>query len=168
MEEHEFFPRGQGLPDANHPTYPQYHFTPKPRGPADPEPPISRHEFRNRFYKCYKGGKKHTHRFWSCRKLCRIKDDALERIPRRDREVVEEGDAREEFSGLLAVEEPQVLRVVIYHVLFVAGPFTFWALWLMVMGHSSYLQGASVLFTTALGLISLLWFPLLNRQGKTV
>jgi hypothetical protein len=156
-------PRGAGLPDSSHPTYPQYSFSPKPRGPADPEPPISRHEFRNRFYKCYRGGKKHNHRFWSCRKQCRRKNDALEKIPKRDREVIEEGDTREIFWGLLAVEEIQFLRVLIYHIAFIAGPFTFWALWLTEMGHPGDLQNASIPFTTAFGLMSLFWFPLWHR-----
>lgn len=110
-----------------------------------------------------KAKKKHAHRFRSCRKPCRIKNDALEKIPKRDREVIEEGDAREEFWGLLVVEEIQFLRVFAYHVTFIAGPFVFWALWLTVMGHPGDLQGASVPFTVALGLMSLFWFPFWHR-----
>jgi hypothetical protein len=42
-------------------------------------------------------------------------------------------------------------------------PLIFWFLWLFQWGHSGDLQNASVPFLSALGLISLFWFPLINK-----
>jgi hypothetical protein len=147
------------MPDI---TNPEYEFTPKP---ADPMPPVSRHEFKRRFYGCYKGGKKHRHFFANCRRQCRNKADALERIPKRDREVIEEGDGREIYWGLLADEEIQALRVVVYNIVLLAGPIVFWILWLR-MGHPGDLQNASVPIMIALGSLAMLssfWMLLRNR-----
>jgi hypothetical protein len=147
------------MPDI---TNPEYEFTPKP---ADPMPPVSRHEFKRKFYSCYKGGKKHHHFLRGCRRQCRRKADALERIPKRDREIIEDGDGREIFWGLLADEEIQALRVVIYNVILLAGPIAFWILWLK-MGHPGDLQNASVPVTIALSsfaMLSSFWMLLRKR-----
>jgi hypothetical protein len=105
------------------PTNPEYHFK---LLSTDRVPPIGLHEFRMRFYECFTGGESHWHWGRPCRRQCRKKKDALEKIPKRDREVIEGGDGREAFWGLLAVEEIQFLRVVVYCVLSLAGPCAFW------------------------------------------
>jgi hypothetical protein len=146
------------MPDVKDP---EYHFVPKP---ADPMPPISEHEFNRKFYNCYRGSKRHRHFLGiTCRKTCRPANDALDRIPKRDRQVIIEGDKREIFWGLLAREAVSFRRVVVYHVIFLSAPFVFWVLWLLKWGHSGDWQNASVPFLAALGLLSLFWFPLMHK-----
>lgn len=147
------------LPEA---TNSEYHYRLKP---TDAVPPIGQHEFKMRYYECLTGGESHVHWWRACRKQCRKKKDALEKIPKRDREVIEDGDSREVFWGLLAVEEIQFVRVLVYHVLCLTGPLVFWILWIS-MGHPGDLQNASVPMTVALGFVALLsssWFVLGNR-----
>jgi len=118
-----------------------------------------------RYYECLTGGVSHTHWWRACRKQCRKRKDALEKIPKRDREVIEDGDEREIFWGLLAVEEIQFVRVLLYHILCLAGPFVFWVLW-MKMGHPGDLQNASIPITVALGFLGLLSSSWLVLSGK--
>lgn len=104
--------------------------------------------------------------FFSCRKRCRDKDDALEKIPKRDRPVVEDGDCREIFWGLRAHEEIRGLLVAIYHVGFLVAAFAFMALWLTVLGHPWDLQNASIPLLTVLGLFPLPWLIYSNRSDN--
>lgn len=152
------------MPKTTDPGFNEYSFIPKPIGPADPNPPLTRDEFKKRYYSCYKGKRRNSHFIVSCRKKCRNKNDALEKVPKRDREVNEEGDSREFFWGLRAAEEIQFIIVSIYIALVFVTVFVFWALWLTTMDHPGDLQNASVPFTTAMGLLSIFVFLLSLRQ----
>ncbi|KAF2421549.1 hypothetical protein EJ08DRAFT_491691 [Tothia fuscella] len=152
---HEITPKGVGLADPNHP---EYRFKPVER-----DPPVTPREFRSRFYSCYQGGKKHAHRWRQCRHQSLGSADALERIPKRDRMVVEESEKREDFWGLEAVECISFLMFAIYQFLFLIAPFVFWALWLTLWGHNGDLQNASVPLLTAIGLWSLFRFTVFNK-----
>jgi hypothetical protein len=87
---------------------------------------------------------------------------ALQRIPKRDIEVMEHGDERDLFWGLLAVDEISFFVVAIYHVVLLLPSLLFWVYWMLV-GHPADFQNASVPFFAGLGCLSLFWFPLLQR-----
>jgi hypothetical protein len=160
IEEHEY---SFGINDEVPPDYHlQYEFYPRPPKTI---PPIKPWEFKCRFYTCFQGGSKHRHLFLKCRKPCRLKKDALDRIPKCDRSVIEEGDQREIFWGLLAVEQISFAMVAMYHFLILAPTFVFWMLWLFVWGHRSDLQNASVPFLSTIPLLSLFWLMLVKRDG---
>jgi hypothetical protein len=133
----------------------------------DPEPPLSRHEFAHRFYKCYAGGKRHTHWWWAtCKISCRKNDDYLQKIPKRDRWVVEDSDKPEIFWGLLAKEVIQFIRVFLYHLISLGGPVAFFIFWIKT-GHSSDLQDASIPMMVAVGLITPLVSCYLQVLGRS-
>jgi hypothetical protein len=75
----------------------------------------------------------------------------------------EEGDAREILWGIHGVERLSFLMVAMYHIFILFPPLIFGFLWLFYWGHSGDLQNASVPFLSALGLISLFWFPLPHK-----
>lgn len=125
-------------------------------------PPISPHEFKRRFYTCYKRGL--TCRFLHrCKKPCRTSREAVERIPKKLRPLEEGGAHRENFWGILAIEKISALAVAIYHALILTGPFAFWFLWLFKWGHPGDLQNASIPVAVVIGLLSLFWLPLVQK-----
>lgn len=130
-------------------------------------PPISIHEFRRRFYACSKRHSSLTTRIMcklhKCRNPCRRSRTALERIPKRKRRVEEDGDSREVFWGIQAIERLSFAVVATYHVFVLAPPLVFWLLWLFYWDHQGDMQNASVPFLTALGILSLFWFPLIHK-----
>jgi hypothetical protein len=146
------------------PTNKSYHYKPKP---VEHMPPISPHEFYRRFHSCCgscKTSKTAFPRFpHYCKKTCRRSMEALERIPKRTLLVEILGDSRDIFWGIHAVERLSFFMTAIYHILILAPPLIFWFLWLFQWGHSGDLQNAAVPFLSALGLVSLFWFPLLNK-----
>jgi hypothetical protein len=160
IDDNEIVLRGPGIPD---PENKNYQYQPKPMKKL---PPVSEHEFRRRFYTCHKRcltAKVPFSRFLffhRCRKPCRPLHDALDRIPKKVWRVEEEGDAREFFWGIHGVERISFCMVAFYHLVILLPPLVFWFLWLFWWGHSGDLQNASVPFLSALGLISLFWFPL--------
>jgi hypothetical protein len=155
--ESEIDPIGKGMPDDSDNDYEFKKVLFKPA--------VSRRQFHRRFYRCYKGGKEHSHFFRPCPKTCSNIKDALLRIPKRKKRVAEKVEEEKEnvFWGLQAIEGVSLVRICLYHALFVAGPFVFWGLWLTVMGHLGDLQNASIPFLTALGLLSIFWFLLGHR-----
>ena len=155
FEAHEYSP---GTEEAIPPDdYKEYHFAPRP---PTQMPPIKPEEFKCRFYACYRGGNKHHHFFPKCRRPCRDKQDALNRIPKRDRDVIEDGDNREIFWGLVAVEQISFFMVAMYHSVILAPCLTFWMIWLFAWHHPGDLQNASVPLLAVLPLLSLFWYPL--------
>ena len=133
-----------------------YQYNPKP---VQQMPPISRHEFKKRFYWCY--GRclpalfGLCNPFHKCKKRCRTCPDAVDRIPKRILPLETGGDAREEFWGLYVEEVISAMRVVVYVILILVTPFVFWLLWLFYWDHSGDLQNASVPFICALALVGL-------------
>lgn len=126
------------------------------------KPPVSPRQFHRRFYRCYKGGKRHSHFYSACKQKCSEAKDALLRIPKRKDRVAERVDEDKEniFWGLQAVEGISFVRICLCHALFISGPFIFWGLWLTVVGHPGDLQNASIPFLVALGFLSIFWFLL--------
>ena len=98
-----------------------------------------------------------------CSRPCSRPRGAIARIPKKIREFEEGGSDREIMWGILGVELLSFYMVALYHFLILIPPSVFWFLWLFVFKHRGDLQNASVPFLMALGLISLFWFPVLNR-----
>lgn len=141
---------GQLPPDSRK----DYAFAPRP---ADVLPPISRHEFRKRFYQSIRAKSASSPGKTCCRTKC-----ALQRIPKRDIEVTESGDERDLFWGLLAIDEISFIFVMFYFFVLIAPTLSFWIYW-MKTGHATDLQNASVPFFAAIGGLSLFWFLLMHR-----
>jgi hypothetical protein len=131
--------------------------------------PVSKYEFRRRFYSCQSRCSTANSRLLcsllshKCKRLCRRSQEAVDRIPKMIWKLEESGDAREIFWGLYGRERISFLMVSIYHFLILLLSFIFWLLWLFWWNNSGDLQNASVPFLTALGLISLFWFPLIKK-----
>lgn len=130
-------------------------------------PPVSTHEFRRRFYSCHRRCSISRpillNFFHKCRKPCRQSQEVLKRIPKKTWRVDVDNDTREIFWGINAVENISFVMVTIYHLVILFPPLIFWILWLFIWGHSGDLQNASVPFLSALGLLSLFWFPLVSK-----
>lgn len=116
----------------------------------DYEPPISPHEFEDRFYgragirSCLEG---HP---------CNTERDAVDRIPQRKESLDSHERQRYEFWGLIAREKKSALRLVIY-VFFSSVPgLIFFFLWLFQWHHEN-LQDASVLLMISFTLLGLVY-----------
>ena len=137
-----------------------YQYMPKP---IEHMPPISEHEFRRRFYTCYYRCSLWKamllNAFHRCSTGCK-QAGVLSRIPKKTWRLEENGDAREFFWGILAVEGISFLMVSIYHLLILIPGLVFWFLWLFYWGHSGDLQNASIPFLALLACLPLFWFPL--------
>lgn len=90
--------------------------------------------------------------------------EVLHRIPKRRIPLDFDRREREYFWGLLAVQRISNCRVILYHILILTGPFIFWWLWIFYRSNPDDLQNASVPFSTISVLLSLFWFPLLQRR----
>ncbi|KAH8659401.1 hypothetical protein BGZ61DRAFT_370541 [Ilyonectria robusta] len=132
--------------------------------PPNPMPPITKNEFKCRFYYCFRRGEPHRHYFGfrQCPKRYTPLRSALSRIPKRNFCLDKKGQNREIFWGLLAVERPSAFKVAVYHVLILIGPVMFWFLWLFFWGHSGDLQNAAIPFLTVCTLLSMFWFPMIH------
>ena len=156
------------MPGHCRPSFPEdtdrdYDFRPKPPMPI---PPIQPHEFTQRFYLCRRRGKLHRYHLTPCRKKCGRypgPNGALARIPKRNTWPDVAGQEREFLWGLLAIERPSLFRVLLYHILILSAPFAFWWLWHFPWRHSGDLQNASVPFSVICVLLSMFWFPLLQK-----
>jgi hypothetical protein len=91
---------------------------------------------------------------------------SLDRVPKRNRRLVEDGTDRTTFWGLLAIEALCFWKVLLYHVLFLLFPFVFWVLWLTVMKHPADLQNASVPVVSAVGFLSIFWAMLTYKADS--
>jgi hypothetical protein len=154
-------PRGKDLP---HHTNRDYQYEPKP---AEDIPPIAEHEFSKHFYSCCKrcSNLKKTVLcyFHRCSKPCYRPRGAITRIPKKTWRFEESGPGREFVWGISGAERQSFYMIALYHLLILIPPFIFWFLWLFRWKHHGDLQNASVPFLMALGLISLFWFPVLNK-----
>ena len=153
-------PCGPGIPAPNNQ---DYQYRPKP---VEKMPPITKHEFKRRFYACYQ----HCfpaifNPFHQCWKPCQHSLGAVDRLPKRVRPLELGGDAREIFWGLYVVEHICFYRVAAFHTIVIMPALVFWFLWLFYWGHSGDLQNASVPFLCALGIISLFWYPLYGGRS---
>jgi hypothetical protein len=125
-----------------------YIYTPKP---MDREPPISKHEFYDRFYKkilsedCILQGTHNCH-----------ERDAVERIPQKKDLVSTTGVSRPQFYGIIAREKKSGIRMLVYICLSSIPGIIFFFLWLFKWGHDS-LQDASSLLVVSFTLLGLLY-----------
>ncbi|KAK5677670.1 hypothetical protein LTS10_009553 [Elasticomyces elasticus] len=144
--EDEFVPR---IVDFPHIANLEYRYMPRP---IDPRPPISKHEFRKRYYNSC-GQPSSWHRPWhSCKKFCSRRSQALGVIPKRVRVLETGGDAREDFWGILAQERRYFVWVLGYFLLTLLPSIVFFFMWLFRWSHVNDLQNASVPITMTLGL----------------
>ncbi|KAK5690280.1 hypothetical protein LTR17_026011 [Elasticomyces elasticus] len=144
--EDEFVPR---IVDFPHIDNLDYKYMPRP---IDPRPPISKHEFRKRYYNsCNQPSS--WHRPWhNCKKFCSRRSQALEVIPKRSRILETGGHAREDFWGILAQERRYFAWVLGYFLLTLVPSIVFFFMWLFRWSHANDLQNASVPITVTLTL----------------
>lgn len=119
--------------------------------PMDREPPISRHEFYDRFYKKVKFEDCIVQRSGPC-----MEQDAVERIPQKNDLITTIGDARLEFYGIIAREKKSGLRMSGYILLSSTPGIIFFFLWMFQWDHDS-LQDASFLLMASFTLLGLLY-----------
>jgi hypothetical protein len=160
----EVFAVSDNRPSLPEDTNSDYIFTPKPPSPV---PPISKHEFKMRFYSCdntptllHRIGLHTSNR--TCRRFAGTAG-ALERIPKRNHQLLVKSYDRELVWGLLAIECPSFFRIGVYHVLILAGPTVFNFMWLFAWGHDGDLQNAAVPFTVVCVLLSMFWLPMIKK-----
>ncbi|KAK4910351.1 hypothetical protein LTR49_020958 [Elasticomyces elasticus] len=144
--EDEFVPRKVDFPHVDNL---EYKYMPRP---IDPRPPISKHEFRKRFYNsCSQPSS--WHRPWhSCKKFCTRRSQALAVIPKRNQGLEKGGDTREDFWGILAQERRYFAWVLGYFLLTLVPSLVFFFMWLFRWSHVNDLQNASVPITVTLAL----------------
>ena len=96
----------------------------------------------------------------------------LDRLPKRVRKwEIDQDDEKDEAWGLNAVFAVSFCRVVVYHLLILAGPVASWGLWLKKW--PTDWQNASVPFFAVVVLLSLFWLPFAHNSksrahGNTV
>ncbi|KAK5744053.1 hypothetical protein LTR17_002391 [Elasticomyces elasticus] len=142
--EDEFVPR-----IADFPINLEYKYTPRP---IDPQPPISKHEFRKRYYNSCNQPSSWHWPWHSCKKFCSRRSQALGAVPKRIRVLERGGDAREDFWGILAQERRYFAWVFGYFLLTLIPSSVFFFMWLFRWSHVNDLQNASVPITVTLGL----------------
>lgn len=126
-----------------------YFYEPRP---MDREPPISRHEFHDRFYQkvdsedCLVGV---PHDRCSDR-------DAVDRIPQKKELVSISGQKRQQFYGIVAREKKSGAKMMLYILVSSVPGTIFFFLWIFQWGHDS-LQDATVLLMLSYTLLGLLY-----------
>ncbi|KAH6714487.1 hypothetical protein BKA61DRAFT_481825 [Leptodontidium sp. MPI-SDFR-AT-0119] len=130
-----------------------YEYIPKP---AENDRPVSKHEFKHRFYACSRRCvlPKAYHKCWRPNSRSTY---VVDRIPKRLIYLERGGDTRGRLWGLRAREVRSLLGVVIYHLLLLIPAVVFWFLWLFAWDHGGDLQNASVPLFTAVALIGTFW-----------
>lgn len=128
-----------------------YRYNPRPPGPHD-DPPISPHEFRQRFY---------THLANPCGR-----GEAMECIPKRQNrfQVNLHVDGREDMWGLHVELRPWLLIVLIWQVIITAGGWAFMGWWLS--RHTGDLQTAAAPVILIISALLTLWL-LISESMKT-
>jgi hypothetical protein len=114
-------------------------------------------EFYRRFHGSGNCMTKTLNLFHICSHFCPTTIDCLDRIPKIISSFELETQGRDQAWGFQAVESISGLRVLVYHIMILAGPVVFWALWLWYWDYKADLQNASVPFTCILGALSLFW-----------
>ena len=91
------------------------------------------------------------------------RSQVLDRLPKRVRRwEIDRIDETEEAWGLNAVFAVSFYRVLLYHVLILAGSVVFWGLWLKKW--PTDWQNASVPFFAVVVLLSLFWLPFAHNS----
>jgi hypothetical protein len=89
--------------------------------------------------------------------------DRVDRIPKRTIPLEFEAQGQEEAWGLHAIEYVNLVHVVVYHIIMLAGPLIIWGLWLWYWGHKAELQNATVPLVCMITVLSFFW-ALLKRN----
>jgi hypothetical protein len=119
----------------------------------DREPPISRHEFRDRFYQKVRD------------ELCLSRNhgttlcsdhDAVERIPQKKDSVSDAAQPRSQFYGIVAREKKSALAILAYIIASSVPGLIFFFLWVFQWGHDN-LSDASVLLMLSFTLLGILY-----------
>lgn len=118
----------------------------------DREPPISRHEFHDRFYRKVPG---EDCQFGVPRNICSDRD-AVDRIPQINKPVSISDRKRQQFYGIVAREKKSGLMMMLYILLCSIPGTIFFFLWVFQWGHDS-LQDASILLVLSWTLLGLLY-----------
>lgn len=84
--------------------------------------------------------------FHKCAHFCPATINRIDRIPKRIEPFELETEGQKDAWGLHAVEYISTVCVVVFHIVAVAGPLTFWGLWLWYWNHEADLQNACVPF----------------------
>lgn len=126
-----------------------------------PIPPVSRHEFRKRFYACHQ---QQLLRHWhhKCKKLGSQSHDLLKLFPKKRTALEEGGDKREEFYGIYARENVSFIWVLFYNFICMLPMLAFFIMWINPQGHSTDLQNPSVPFSMMTAMLSLFWSVFLS------
>ncbi|RSM03366.1 hypothetical protein CEP52_007417 [Fusarium oligoseptatum] len=137
--------RGRGIPPASESGY---FYMPRP---MDDEPPISKHEFYDRFYKRItpeQPGAVHGSFYYD--------HDAVDRIPQKKGLDDIAANGRPRFWGIIAREKKSGTRMLIYIFLSSLPGFIFFFLWLFVLDKDG-LQDASTLLMISFTLLGILY-----------
>ncbi|RTE84325.1 hypothetical protein BHE90_001192 [Fusarium euwallaceae] len=137
--------RGRGIPPASESVY---FYMPRP---MDDEPPISKHEFYDRFYKRItpeQPGAVHGSFYYD--------HDAVDRIPQKKGLDDIAANGRPRFWGIIAREKKSGTRMLIYIFLSSLPGFIFFFLWLFVLDKDG-LQDASTLLMISFTLLGILY-----------
>jgi hypothetical protein len=92
-----------------------------------------------------------------CSHFCPSTIDRVDRIPKRTIPLEFEAQGQEEAWGLHAIEYVNLVHVVVYHIVMLAGPLIFWGLWLWYWGHKADLQNATVPLVCMIPVLSFFW-----------
>ncbi|KAH7187768.1 heterokaryon incompatibility protein-domain-containing protein [Fusarium oxysporum] len=140
-----FCERGCGIPPLGDRRY--YY---KPR-PMDNEPPISKHEFYDRFYR-----RVTTEACINTHKDSCGENDAVDRIPQKTdlEDIITNG--RLQFWGIVAREKKSGLRMLVYILVSCIPGIVFFLLWLFALNKDS-LQDASVLLMISFSLLGIFY-----------
>ena len=126
-------------------------------------PPVLDSVFHANFYGCKKACIMSRLDILGLLHQCKGRDhcgryQVLDRLPKRVRQwEIDRDDEKEEAWGLNAVFAVSFYRVMLYHMLILAGPAVFWGLWLKKW--PTDWQNASVPFFAVVVLLSLFWLP---------
>lgn len=137
--------RGWGIPPL---ADPGYFYQPKP---MDNEPPISRHEFYDRFYRRVESEPCIVTHSDVCREC-----DAVDRIPQKKHLDDLTTNTRPQFWGIIAREKKSGLRMLIYIFVSCIPGLIFFFVWLFGLKNDS-LQDGSVLLMTSFTLLGILY-----------
>ncbi|KAL7790905.1 hypothetical protein V8C37DRAFT_383580 [Trichoderma ceciliae] len=151
FEDHEFTPKHKdAFPGIANP---DYEYQPKP---MDSVPPVSEHEFKTRFYACYKPHPL-LHWYHNCKTLGHKSHDLLKFFPKKLTELEEGGDGREIFWGIYAREIISLRWVLFYNFVCLLPMLAFFMVWISPLGRGTDLQNPSVPISMMIAMLSLFW-----------
>jgi hypothetical protein len=136
-------------------------------------PPITKHEFKKRFYSCTPNPLHfRCYRDCKCSKLRKKAHnrEIIDLLPKKLTRLNVASDRKEQFWGIYARQEIHFFRVLVYNTLCISPLVWFFFMWLFPWGHNGDLQGASAPLMVMMALLSMFWvvFVVSIKQGKDV